>query len=141
MSAKIRKKGNTPDTLKCSAGNREMEIMKALRILLITFVAAGILLTTASCTAISRNEVTGTLLVENKSDEDTIYFIYISKPNENSWGKDILEDNVIAPDESRVLTLPPGAYDIQLANFFNLELDSYFNRKVTAGETTTITYY
>jgi len=115
--------------------------MKALRILLITFVAAGILLTTASCTAISRNEVTGTLLVENKSDEETIYFIYISKPNENSWGKDILEDNVIDPGESRVLTLLPGAYDIQIANFFNLELDSYYNRKVEAGETTTITYY
>ena len=114
-----------------------MKIIKKIVLLLLTF---GIILSLSSCFMLSGFNDMGTIILDNQSDE-TIFFLYISPANSMNWGDDVMGDDVINPGDAYYLTVPSGYYDVQIANFFNIELDSIYDQLVLPGETTVITYY
>ncbi len=103
-------------------------------------LSAVIVLSLSSCFVLGGFDEYGVILVENESD-DTIYFLYISNANSMSWGEDVLGSDIILPGDGYYLNVPAGYYDIQVANFFNVELDSIYDQAVYPGETTVVTYY
>lgn len=94
----------------------------------------------SSCSTFGGFDSTGTIVVENQSDE-TIYFLYISSSYASSWGEDVLDDEIIMPGDSHAIQVQSGYYDIQLADFFNVELNSFYDQQVFPGETTIVTYH
>ncbi|MBC8452508.1 MAG: hypothetical protein H8D65_01470 [Spirochaetes bacterium] len=114
--------------------------MKIIKRILLLLFAFGFIVSLSSCFILSGLDDMGTLIVENQSEE-TIFFMYISNANSMNWGDDVLGDDVINPGDKYRLPVPSGYYDVQIANFFNIELDSIYDQLVLPGESTTITYY
>jgi hypothetical protein len=75
-----------------------------------------------------------TLELYNSSDT-TIYYLRISPVENDTWGEDVLEDDVIASEGTYTVEgLPTGAYDIQaedadeeiIETLYNVTLDGYY---------------
>jgi hypothetical protein len=114
--------------------------MKKIKKVLLLFLIAGLLLSLSSCFVLGGFDDMGTIIVDNQS-EDTIYFLYISGVNSMNWGDDVMDNDIIEPGNAYYLSVPSGYYDVQIANFFNIELDSIYDQFVRPGEETVITYY
>ena len=114
--------------------------MKKIQKILMLMLTVGLVVSLSSCFVLGGLDDTGIIVVDNQSEE-TIYFMYVSNASSMNWGDDVLGDEVIEPGDAFYLTLPAGYYDVQIANFFNVELDSIYDQLVFSGESTTITYY
>ena len=114
--------------------------MKKIQKVVFLLVTIGFLVSLSSCFMLSGFDNMGTIIVDNKSDE-TIYFLYISSADSMNWGDDVMGDDIIEPGDAYYLNVPAGYYDVQIANFFNVELDSIYDQLVLPGESTIITYY
>ena len=114
--------------------------MKKIKKVLLLLIIAGLLLSLSSCFVLGGFDDMGTIVVDNQSEE-TIYFLYISNANSMNWGDDVMDDDIIEPGKAYYLDVPSGYYDVQIANFFNIELDSIYDQLVLPGESTVITYY
>ncbi|MCK5155899.1 MAG: hypothetical protein KAQ69_05650 [Spirochaetales bacterium] len=114
--------------------------MKKIQRILMLFLTVGLIMGLSSCFILGGLDDTGFIVLDNQSDE-TIYFMYVSNASSMNWGDDVLGDDIIEPGDAYYLTLPAGYYDVQIANFFNVELDSLYNQLVLSGESTIITYY
>ncbi|NQT60997.1 MAG: hypothetical protein HQ557_18670 [Bacteroidetes bacterium] len=113
--------------------------MKKIQKVLLLLVAVGFLVSLSSCSTLDGFDDMGTIIIDNQSD-DTIFFLYISSANSMDWGDDVMEDDVIEPGDAYYLNVPSGYYDVQFANFFNIELDSFYDQIVLPGKPTRITY-
>jgi hypothetical protein len=114
--------------------------MKKLKKILLLLVVSGFLLSLSSCFILGGIDEMGTIILDNQSDE-TIFFLYISSANSMNWGDDVMNEDIIEPGKAYYLPVPSGYYDVQIANFFNIELDSIYDQLVLPGESTVITYY
>jgi len=114
--------------------------MKKIQKVILLLVTVGLILSLSSCFILGGFDDMGTIIVDNQS-EDTIYFLYISNASSMNWGDDVMDSDIIEPGESYYLNVPSGYYDVQIANFFNIELDSIYDQLVLPGESTEITYY
>jgi hypothetical protein len=82
----------------------------------------------------------GILEIENATEKRTIFFLYTRSSSEQRWEDDLLEDAVIEPGEVRQLQIAPGTYDVQAADFFNLEIATFYEQTIASGETTRLRF-
>jgi len=114
--------------------------MKKIQKVFLLLAAVGFLLSLSSCFMLGGLDDMGTIIVDNQSEE-TIYFLYISNANSMNWGDDVMDSDIIEPGKAYYQNVPSGYYDVQIADFFNIELDSIYDQLVLPGESTVITYY
>ena len=114
--------------------------MKNIHKILLLLAVLGLLVSLSSCLMLSGTIAMSTISVDNKSDDETIYFLYISPADSKNWGSGVMGDDVIKPDDTFDLNVPPGSYDIQITNMFDVELGSIYDQLVLPGESMTLTF-
>jgi hypothetical protein len=77
---------------------------------------------TATDELVVEEDLTATLLVDNTSSI-TVCYLYVSLTTDTEWGGDQLEDDVImAGDTYELWGIPPGSYDLKVADCDGNEL-------------------
>jgi len=80
-----------------------------------------------------------TLEIINESDVE-IWYVYLSPSKSDSWGEDWLDNDIIRPGESYVITgIPSGVYDVRVEGQDEVVLESWWTVDIVDEMSWTVT--